>query len=154
MGKLLKGSWPARLLLAAVTLAIHPAAIAFDGEIDRRVTDALGLTARENPPLSPASAVGMSDPSNGVAYFVLSLPDERYLFGRREWTGQSFYWLLVSHTCALERGVFAVQSGVTPLDQQQAQTEYLQILAFLRSRTSQADAIAHAPNLQVCVRPE
>jgi len=103
-----------------------------EGGLDRRVTDALGLTTAAGPPLI-ARTLGLVNPSHGDVYFLTPLPDGRLLVARREWTGRISYWLLLSRNFIIERAVLAVSEGAAPLRAEQAEAERGRIIAFFRS---------------------
>lgn len=103
-----------------------------DRALDRRVTDALGLTQADGPPLT-LRYLGITSPSHGDAYFFAPLPDGRMLLGRRDFTGRIFSWLVLPSDSAPRRAILAVMEGTAPLADDQADAEQRRIVAFLRS---------------------
>lgn len=119
--------------------------------MDRRITDALGVTQPAGPGLA-INSISIGDPSGGL-YSALQLTDGKLLLGRREWTHRVSYWLLVSRECNLERGIVAVEEGVAPLRPDQAQAELQRMLSFFATGGFRADAVAGAPGLANCIEP-
>lgn len=111
--------------------------------LDRRVTDALGLTSPDGPPLA-LRYLGLTNQSHGDAYLLASLSDGSMLLGRREWTGRISYWLLVSRDFSPEQAIFSVAEGTAPLRPEQADVELRRIVAFLRSNVPAARSSAPA----------
>lgn len=99
-------------------------------EIDPRIPAGLGLTAPEARRLRGS---GTGDPSNGVVYYWIPIPDGRIILGRREWHGATDYWLLVSPRFVLERAMVRIQDEPVPLPDMLAQRELRRAIAFFRS---------------------
>ncbi len=102
-------------------------------EIDPRITAGLGLSAREAAGRRLRGS-GTGDPSNGVVYYWIPIPDGRIILGRREWHGATDYWLLVSSRFALERAMVRIQDEPVPLPEALARRELNRAIAFFRSQ--------------------